>query len=67
MEEKKIVINIDDSGVIDAETFGIEGVECLEALDKLLKDLALETETTMKEEFFKNSKKIDNTIKAKND
>lgn len=67
MAEKKIVINVNDSGEIDAETFGMEGVECLDALDKLLKDLALETETTKKEEFFKNSKKIDNTIKAKND
>ena len=65
MPEKKIVIDIDDKGEINAETFNMEGVECLEALDKLLKDLALETDTTKKDEFFKNSTKTDNTIKVK--
>ena len=43
MKEKKIVIDIDDKGKINAETFGIHGVECLQELDKLLKDIALET------------------------
>ena len=65
MPEKKIVVNISETGEIDAETFNIEGTECLEELDKLLKDLALEVQTTKKDEFFKNSKKIDNTIKVK--
>ena len=41
MPEKKIVVNISDAGKIDAETFNMEGTECLEELDKLLKDLAL--------------------------
>ena len=63
MPEKKIIVNISDKGKIDAETFNIEGVECLEELDKLLKDLALETTTTKKEDFFRNSTKVNNTIK----
>ena len=65
MSEKKIVVNINENGEIDAETFNMEGIECLEELDKLLKDLALETTTTKKEDFFRNSTKVDNTIKVK--
>ena len=65
MPEKKIVVNISDTGEIDAETFNMEGTECLEELDKLLKDLALETTTTKKEDFFRNATKVDNTIKVK--
>ena len=63
MPEKKIIININDKGIIDAETFDMEGPECLEQLDKLLKDLSLESKTTKKPEYFKNSTKTDNTIK----
>lgn len=65
MPEKKIVVNISDTGEIDAETFNMEGTECLEELDKLLKDLALESKTIKKEDFFRNSTKVDNTIKVK--
>lgn len=65
MKDKKIVINIDDKGAINAETFGMEGIECLEELDKLLKDLALETTTTKKEDFFKEGTILHNTIKVK--
>lgn len=63
MPEKKILIDIDTNGSIKAETFGINGVECLNELDKILKDLALETATTKKPEFFKEGKTVDNTIK----
>ena len=65
MPEKKIVVNISDTGEIDAETFNMEGTECLEELDKLLKDLARETTTTKKGDFFRNSTKVNNTIKVK--
>lgn len=65
MPEKKIVVNISDTGEIDAETFNMKGTECLEELDKLLKYLALETTTTKKEDFFRNSTKVDNEIKVK--
>lgn len=65
MADKKIVIDIDDKGGIKAETFGIQGTECLEALDKLLKDLALTAETTKKPEYFKEGTTTDNTVQAK--
>ena len=65
MSEKKVVMNISETGDINAETFNMEGIECIEALDKLLKDLALESKTIKKPEFFKNSIKADNTIKVK--
>ena len=65
MADKKIVIDIDDKGKINAETFGMQGVECLNELDKLLKDLALEIITIKKPEFFKEGMTIDNAIKVK--
>ena len=65
MKEKKIVIDIDDKGKINAETFGIHGVECLQELDKLLKDIALETKIEKKDDFFKEGTNISNTIDIK--
>ena len=65
MAEKKIVIDIDDDGSIKAETFGMHGVECLNELDKVLKDLALQSETIKKDEFFKEGTTLDNTLKVK--
>ena len=65
MAEKKIVVNINDKGEIDAETFGMQGTECLQELDKLLKDLALETTTVKKEDFFKEGTTINQTITTK--
>ena len=66
MAEKKIVIDIDNKGSIKAETFGMNGTECLAELDKILKDLALETTTVKKDEFFKEGTTIDNSIKVNN-
>lgn len=65
MPDKKIVIDINEKGEINAETFGMQGTECLEELDKILKDLALQTETVKKDEFFKGETAVDNTIKVK--
>ena len=42
MAEKKIIIQIDEKGGINAETFGMVGAGCIEELDKLMKGLALE-------------------------
>lgn len=36
MPEQKIVITIDDEGVISAKTSGFRGESCLNALDELL-------------------------------
>ena len=65
MPEKRIVIDIDNQGKIEAETFEMQGAECLEELDKLLKDLALESQVTKKDEFYKNSIATEKTIKIK--
>lgn len=65
MPDKKIVIDINEKGEINAETFGMQGTECLEELDKILKDLALQTETIKKDEFFKEGTTVDNTIKVR--
>lgn len=65
MLETKIVIDISDTGEINAETFNMVGTGCVDELDKLLKDLALESKLIKKEEFFKNSIKTENTIKVK--
>jgi hypothetical protein len=65
MAEKKIVIDIDEDGSIKAETFGMYGTECLNELDKVLKDLALQSETVKKDEFFKEGTTVDNTLKVK--
>ena len=65
MPEKKIVVNISETGEIDAETFNMVGTECVEELDRLLKDLALESTTIKKEDFFRNATKTDSTITIK--
>ena len=66
MAEKKIIIDINEKGEINAETFGMQGVECLNELDKLMKDLALETTVTKKDEFFKEGTTTNNTINNSN-
>lgn len=40
MDEKKIVIQIDEDGSLNAETFGMYGTECIDEIDKLMKDIA---------------------------
>ena len=51
MEEKKIVIKIGQDGSVNAETFGIKGVNCLDELDKLLKGLSLCNSIEKKQDF----------------
>ncbi len=62
MQEHKIKIEIDKDGKISAETFGIEGTECVDELMNLLKDLG-EIETLKKKpEYYQtiNNKSINN-------
>lgn len=66
MADKKIVIDINDKGEIKAETFGMQGVECLNELDKLLKDLALKNNVVKKDEYFKEGTTSQNIEKVKN-
>jgi len=67
MEDKKIVVNIDSDGNIKAETFGMEGVGCVEELTKLMRDVATNTSSEHKPEFYKNKINNDKKIKVKND
>lgn len=65
MAEKKIIVDIKESGEISAETFGFQGVSCVAELDKLLKGLAMETVTEKKPEFFDETRVSDTSITAK--
>lgn len=64
MEEKKIVVDISEEGTIRAETFGIQGVECVTELDRLMKDIARSTRRKKKPEYFKEGTLADNTVKV---
>lgn len=52
MEEKKIVIQIGEDGSLNAETFGMYGTECIDEIDKLMKDIALAGTHHKKPEFY---------------
>lgn len=67
MGEKKIVINIGKDGSMDAETFGMSGMECLDEIDKLMKDLALSGSYQKKKEFYEQKSSVDQAIINKHD
>jgi len=63
MKEYKIKVDIDESGKISAETFGIEGTECIDELSELLSELGEIEKIKKKPEYYKtvtikNSQKI---------
>ena len=64
MAEKKIVIDINEEGALHAETFGMQGTECIAELDKLMKNIARHGRSTKKPEYFKEGVATDNTIKV---
>lgn len=64
MDEKKIIIQIHEDGHIFAETDGMIGTECVDELDKLMKDIVLSTNRTKKAEFFKEKTSLSNDIKV---
>ena len=66
MEEKKIVIKIGQDGLVNAETFGIKGVNCLDELDKLLKGLSLCNSIEKKQDFYEQKTNITNKVSNKN-
>lgn len=67
MAEKKIVINVSQDGNIDAETFGEFGTSCIDELDKLLKDIALQGEYAKKDEFYSQGTSTSSRIVNKRD
>jgi len=66
MSEKKIVVKINEDGMIFAETQGFIGTECAAELDKLLKDLARLNERRKKPEFFQEKEISQSNVKIKN-
>lgn len=66
MEEKKIVIQIGDDGSLQAETFGMYGTECIDEIDKLMKDIALSGSHHKKKEFYEQKAVTSQTVKNKN-
>lgn len=67
MAEKKIIIQVDDKGNINAETFGMTGAGCIDELDKLMKDIALSGTTEKKKEFFEQQTTTSNKVNVKRD
>ena len=67
MSEKKIVINVDDMGNVDAETFGMFGTECFDELDKLMKDIALSGTHKKKAEFYQQKTQDSSRVINKHD
>lgn len=67
MAEKKIVIKVDNMGNIDAETFGMFGTECIDELDKLMKDIALSGTHKKKAEFYQQKTQTNARVINKHD
>lgn len=67
MDEKKIVIKIDEDGKLNAETFGMYGTECIDEIDKLMKDIALAGTHHKKQEFYEQKTTSSHTVSNKHD
>ncbi len=52
MKEYKIKVEIDDLGKISAETFGIEGIECVDELTELLQEVGEVEKIKKKPEYY---------------
>jgi len=66
MAEQRIVITIDENGIINASTEGIKGEMCLDELQKLLSELADLDSITKTDEFYQgNELKVQNKIQNK--
>jgi len=65
MKEKKIVIDISQNGEIKAEAFGMVGPSCVEEINKLLKDLALETSSYKKPEYYQQGVEASRAVTVK--
>lgn len=63
-EKKEIIVDINENGEINAETFGFLGTDCELELDKLMKGLANSKTVTRKPEYFKNKVSTENKIKV---
>ena len=55
--EEKITVEISEDGEIHAETFGMQGTECTQELDRLMKGLATVRERHRKDDYYKEKVK----------
>ena len=67
MEEKKIIIQIDEDGNLKAETFGMYGTECIDEIDKLMKDIARAGSHHKKPEFYEQKTTNTRNMQIKHD
>lgn len=67
MGEKKIVIQIGEDGNLNAETFGMYGTDCIDEIDKLMKDIARAGTHHKKQEFYEQKTTDSRVIKNKHD
>ncbi len=67
MEEKKIVIKIDEDGNLNAETFGMHGTECIDEIDKIMKDIARAGTHQKKPEFYEQKTTSVSNVSNKHD
>ena len=61
MKEKYIVVDIDLEGNVHAETFQMEGADCVEEIHKLMKDIATLSLDEKKPEYYKS--KVETQVK----
>jgi thiamine pyrophosphokinase len=66
MPEQRIVVEIDDSGKINAETFGIKGEVCVDKLQEILGDVVGDIDSvSKKDEYYqKVNQNVQNKQKA---
>ena len=58
MKDKYIIVDIDSKGNVHAETFQMEGIDCIEEIQRLMKDIATISSEEKKPEYFKNKVKV---------
>lgn len=67
MSKRSIVLNIDNNGNMSAETFDMQGTECIAELNKLMRSMATVTSENKKPEYYKGKARISATQKVKSD
>lgn len=64
MKEYKIKVEIDQEGNISAESFGIEGTDCIEELSALLEEIGAVDKIKKKPEYYKKVQ-VKNSLKIR--
>lgn len=65
MDKKQIIVDINNDGTVNAETFGFKGVGCVDELNKLMKNIASQVEATNKKEYYENEVNSINKVTIK--